>query len=89
MMENLIENFNEVITYLKNKEVLYILNNGHKCYFIYKNDKIFVYDLNVSYRLKLDDFIDLYHDNKFHILEEEDEGFDFLKDDEYYSWKHK
>lgn len=81
-----IEDVYIVIKLLKEKKILFLTN---KTFFIMKNNKIRVFNTNVSYALKIDEFIDLYKNQKFYVYEENDETYDFLRDDEYYSWKHK
>ena len=44
---------------------------------------------NSSYYLIIEEFKKLYEGYKFIIYEQNEEKFDFERDDEYYNWKHK
>lgn len=81
----IIDNIDSAIVLLKNLKVLY----SAKTYFVMKKQKVLVVGINSKYFLSFEEFKDLYHDNKFIVYEENDENFDFSRDDEYYGWKHK
>ena len=44
---------------------------------------------NSKYVLSYEQFKELFQEAKFIIYEENDETIDTLRDEEYYSWKHK
>lgn len=77
---------NAAINLLKEK---IILKDNLSSKFVYKNKRIYVYGINSSYNLSLEDFLDLFRDNKFMIEEFDDCAIDLEKDREYYSFKHK
>lgn len=57
--------------------------------FIYKKKRIYVYSSNSSYNLSVNDFFELFKDNKFIVEDFDDSTIDPEKDKEYYSFKHK
>ena len=78
---------NEAIIHLKNKEILLGVN---KTFFAYKNGKIAIFNDTSNYHLNMDDFINLYKDNKFVIYEDNGVVVDVEKDNQYYNeFKHK
>ena len=81
----IIDNIDNAIVLLKNLKVLY----SSKTYFFMKKQKVLIVGLNSKYFLSFEQFKELYKDNKFIVYEENDENFDFSRDDEYYGWKHK
>lgn len=91
-MDNEIKVINDIkiaILMLKEKKVLLSVNNKNKTYFIFKNDKIYVFNDNSSYTLSLEMFTELYSKNEFIEYIYNEQTFDFSRDDEYYNWKHK
>ena len=81
----IIDNIDNAIVLLKNLKVLY----SNKTYFVMKKQRVLIVGLNSKYFLSFEEFKDLYKENKFIVYEENDENFDFSRDDEYYGWKHK
>ena len=81
----IIDNIDNAIALLKNQKILY----SNKTYFVMKKQKVLIIGLNSKYSLTFEEFKDLYKENKFIVYEENDENFDFSRDDEYYGWKHK
>ena len=81
----IIDNIENAIVLLKNQKILY----SNKTYFVMKKQKVLIIGLNSKYSLSFEEFKDLYKENKFIVYEENDENFDFSRDDEYYGWKHK
>lgn len=57
--------------------------------FIYKRKRIYVYSTNSSYNLNINDFCELFKDNKFVVEDFDDSTIDPEKDKEYYNFKHK
>ena len=84
-MDEFIE-VNEAVNLLKDGIILKDIN---KSLFVYKKEKIHVYSTNSSYSLKIDEFIELFKDDKFIIEDFDDNTIDVEKDKEYYSFKHK
>lgn len=81
----IIDNIDKAITLLKSHQILL----ANKTYFIEKKGRILVIGVNFKFYLTYDQFKDLYSNHQFVVFEEKDENFDFSRDDEYYSWKHK
>lgn len=81
-----IDSFEEVLNYLSNKEIV-TLSNGN--YFVKRKDKIISYSKGNRIVMNLDDFKELYGKCDFFEYEDESVFIDFMKDQEYYSFKHK
>lgn len=81
-----IESFKEVLEYLSQGEIIRLANGN---YFYVRNDSIVSYYRGNRIVMKLEDFIDLYQKNDFYIYEDNSTVIDPLKDEEYYSFKHK
>ena len=81
----IIDSIENAITLLKNQKLLY----SNKTYFVMKKQKVLIIGLNSKYYLSFEQFKELYKDSKFIVYEENEENFDFSRDDEYYGWKHK
>lgn len=91
-MENEIKIINDIkiaIIMLKEKKILLSINDKIKTYFIYKNNKIYVFNGNSSYTLSIDIFSELYSNSEFIEYVDNEQLFDFSRDEQYYSWKHK
>lgn len=84
-MEEIIT-INEAINMLKEG---IILKDNLSNKFIFKKRRIYVYSPNSSYNLSVQDFSELFKDNKFIIEDFDDSQIDLEKDKEYYSFKHK
>ena len=84
-MEEIIT-INEAINMLKEG---IILKDNMSNKFIFKKRRIYVYSSNSSYNLSIQDFSDLFKDNRFMIEDFDDSQIDLEKDKEYYSFKHK
>ncbi len=87
--EKPIEQIDMAITVLKDKKVLFSILSGIKTYFIEKKSKVLIVNGNSSIFISYDEFKSLYDHTLFYIFEEKEENYDFSRDDEYYSWKHK
>lgn len=85
MLENLL---NVEEAYLALKEG-YLIKSTNNIVFKMRNKKVWVKSDNATYTLNCDDFKNLYSENRFFILEDNDEIIDSKKDEEYYSFKHK
>ena len=85
----IIENIDIAIAVLKSHKILFTNHLNNKTYFIEKKKKVLVISTNSKYSLSYEEFKELYSVAKFIVYEEKDENFDFSRDDEYYSWKHK
>lgn len=85
----LIDKIETAIKLLKSHEVLFTNHLNNKTFFVEKKGKVLVIGTNSKFLLNYDEFKDLYYEAKFIIYEEKDENYDFSRDVEYYSWKHK
>lgn len=85
-MEKEIYNVNEAIVLLKEGVCLKDKNLN---IFVLKKGLIYVYSKNSSYKLKVEDFLELYKENEFVIYSDDDTNIDSKKDEEYYGFKHK
>lgn len=85
----IIDNIETAINLLKYKKVLFTNHLNNKTLFVERKGKVLMIGVNNTCFLTYDQFKDLYSESKFIIYEESDENFDFSRDDEYYSWKHK
>ncbi len=74
--------------YLALKDGL-ILMDVNRSYFKLSKDRINIKSDNASYSLEIKEFLNLYKDSKFVIVEDNQEGIDLKKDEEYYNFKHK
>lgn len=54
-----------------------------------KENNIVVKNVNARYVLKVEEFLTLYKEKKFIVLDDDESGIDSKKDEEYYSFKHK
>ena len=81
----------EVVELMKDNIIFYSIDNrGRKVIYVLKNNKIIVQSNAYKLSLDKDEFISLYKNEEFYLLEEENEVFvDEEKDKEYYSWEHK
>ena len=81
----------EVVELMKDNIIFYsIYNKGRKVIYVLKYKKIIVQSNAYKLSLDKDEFISLYKNEEFYLLEEENESFvDEEKDKEYYSWEHK
>lgn len=85
-MEKKIYNVNEAYVILKNGLVVVDLHNAR---FKFVKENIIIKNDNARYVLSESEFLTLYKDSKFVILEDSDAIIDSEKDKEYYSFKHK
>lgn len=76
-------------------EAIVILKNGlvvvdlHNTRFKFIKENIIIKNDNARYVLNESEFLNLYKNSKFYILEDNDAIIDSQKDEEYYSFKHK
>ncbi|MBQ6335573.1 MAG: hypothetical protein IJI46_10940 [Erysipelotrichaceae bacterium] len=80
-----LRNINEALTYLKQGE---IITSSGKDRFVLKNEKVCRYDEGTRFILNIEDFISLYGQNRFYLLEETAE-IDETKDEAYYRYYRK
>ena len=85
----IIDNIEKAIALLKSYKVLFTNHLNNKTYFIEKRKRVLVIGVNSKYSLSYEQFKELFMDAKFVVYEENEESFDFSRDDEYYGWKHK
>ncbi len=78
---------NEAIELLIDKNILYIDNP--KTLFFYQKGQIKACGQHFHMTLSVEDFKNIYPNSLFYLLEITDENVDFLKDEEYYRWRHK
>ena len=89
MDEKKLFNVDQAIKYLDNTYVLASVADRHVSYFVKKGNRIVVSDENSRFTLSIEEFLALYSEAKFSLIEEEDELVDLKKDEEYYSWGKK
>lgn len=81
-------NIEIAIELLKKHIVLFTIIKNAKCYVFLKNNRINVINNKSSYRLTEEDFVYLYKDSFFYVVDETNNTeIDYEKDKEYYSWK--
>ena len=85
-MEKEIYNVSEAIILLKEGVCLKDKNLN---IFVLKKGLIYVYAKNSSYKLKVDEFLELYKENDFIVYSDDDTCIDSKKDEEYYGVEHK
>lgn len=81
-----IESFKEVLEHLSQGEIARLANGN---YFYVRKDNIVSYYRGNRIVMKIEDFVDLYQKNDFYLYEDNSTVIDPLKDEEYYSFKHK
>lgn len=81
-------NVSEALRYLKTGYPLFILSEGKKERFLYKENHVLLLGENKSIKMNEYDFLALY-EGQFFFEEEEnmEEAVDPKKDEEYYSWR--
>ena len=76
-----LESFEEVKLYLKHHEV--ITSTGNDSFYLRDGFVTHKFSGNI-FRIKFEEFCELYRDNVFYIREDEQDSVDSLKDEEYY-----
>ena len=85
-MDNELFDVNIALTHLKNKEIIV----SNKTFFALKNKVVIVFNQNSNYHISIDDFLNLFKDNKFALYDDNNFNVDYEKDNEYYNqFKHK
>ena len=81
----------EVVELMKDNIIFYSIDNrGRKVIYVLKNKKIIVQSNAYKLSLDKDEFISLYKNEEFYIVDEENDAFgDEEKNKEYYSREHK
>ena len=74
--------------YILLKEGL-VLMDAKKSYFKLSKKRIVIKGENATYSLMIKEFLDLYKDSKFIVLDYNEDSIDLKRDEEYYSFKHK
>lgn len=77
------------LAHLLEGERLVSLVRGREVRFSYRDGQVLVSEENAFYPLSNEDFLSLYADCAFQLEEEEEDGVDPKKDEEYYSWEKK
>lgn len=85
-MEKEYLDINAAILYLK--EGLVVIDNFQSRYKLV-NDRVIIKSDNSRFNLEIKEFMSLYKNSKFLLLEETEQVIDLKKDEEYYSFKHK
>lgn len=81
-----IENQEEMLCYLKQKQRLYIAKDD---FFIMKDDNIYEFNKGSRFILSYEDFIALYEQKDFYYLEDDNSFIDNDKDEAYYHYYKK
>lgn len=80
----------DALKYLKQKEILCSKEGNRLTYFKLQKEMVYVLNENKCVKLSFDDFLLLYEKKQFIIYQDNNSSFiDPLKDEQYYSWKHK
>lgn len=88
--EVILIDINQSLDYLSHNLILYSTSLNKLSYFKLENDHIVVIENNISMKISIETFKELYKEFKFSVLDKKDEiSIDPLKDEEYYSMKHK
>ena len=85
-MEKKIYTVNEAYVILKNGLVVV---DSHSTRFKFVKENIIIKNDNARYVLTDEEFLNLYKDSKFIVLDDNDAIIDSQKDEEYYAFKHK
>ena len=81
-----IENQEEMLCYLKQKQRLYIAKDD---FFIMKDDNIYEFNKGSRFILSYEDFIALYEQKDFYYSEDDNSFIDNDKDEAYYHYYKK
>ena len=81
-----IENQEDMLCYLKQKQRLYIAKDD---FFIMKDDNIYEFNKGSRFILSYEDFIALYEQKDFYYLEDDNSFIDNDKDEAYYHYYKK
>ena len=89
-MDEYITDLQIALNYLKNCRILALVS-PNKTLFLMVDGKIQVIGTSSRYTLSIEEFLDLYQDCRFTVLEKQTTDLEAAleKDAEYYSWKHK
>ena len=84
-----IQNFESVISALKNYEIVRI-ESPKQTIFAYIENRIYAKTDHAKFSLTIEEFSDLYINSIFYLHEKPNNTeIEISKDDEYYAWKHK
>ena len=89
-MDEYITDLQVALNLLRNCRILTLIS-PNKTLFLMVDGKIQVIGSSSRYTLTIDEFIELYKDCRFGVLEKQTTDLEAAleKDAEYYSWKHK
>lgn len=89
-MENYISDLQTVLNYLRNRRILTVVSPYRTLLLMIEN-RIQVISQTSRYSLSIEEFLDLYQESRFVLLEEGTSDIEAIleKDAEYYSWRHK
>ena len=79
----------KALGYLKENYVVSSIIDHKVNYFFYKQEMIVVVGPYLKTRISKEDFLKLYDNSIFSLVEEEQEHVDLKRDEEYYSWRNK
>lgn len=85
-MQSELLSINSAYNALKDGFVIQDISNTK---FKLKNTTIVAKNINARYILTINEFLSLYKEKKFIIVEDDNGTIDAKKDEEYYSFKHK
>ena len=77
------------LKYLLDGYVIKSVNSSKVIYFVIKEDKVISFNDGYKAKMSQEDFIELYRDSSFNLVEEEYESIDVKRDEEYYRWRSK
>ncbi|GEM_PF-1234043 len=86
MQANKLRNFDEALRCMKQSQRVYIRSEE---FFVFSKGKVIAYRSGSRFSLEVEDFRKLYENEDFYLLEEEGEGIDLSKDEDYYRFYHK
>ncbi len=85
-----IERIDDVKRLLVDQEILMIMKDGNPIFFVKRKDKVLVKSSSSTYRISLDEVIDLFKDETFYLYDDiSHETVNLEKDEEYYAWRHR
>lgn len=89
-MNECICDLQQALAYLRNRRIL-ALDAPTRTLILMIENRIQVITQSSRFSLSIEEFLDLYQDNRFWLLEEGTNDIEVAleRDAEYYSWKHK
>ena len=85
-----IEYLDDVKRLLIDQEILMILRDNNPVFFVKRKDKILVKSNSSTYRISLDEVLELFKGEVFYLYDDHpQETVNVEKDEEYYAWRRK